>query len=288
MSTDDPFARVRGHLPYGAPWRIAVVGAGSVGSQAADSLVRTGIQHVTLIDPDVVSAPNLSRSVYRRDDIGRCKVDALADHLRAVGGDDLDVVAFCEDVRCLLTPGGPVAGQDLVLLATDDPMAELEVNHACYPVGTSVVSVKMYRGAEAAETIWVAPHWRSPCLRCLTVGRSAEYERDTDYGTGRLVAEPALGPDIAVVVPQGVKTALALLAHRDATTAQDGSPDTALVRWFDHLGRSAKVMAVTATIPGWPLFAAMDDARLADPWATVWIRGTRSPNCPICAGSAKG
>jgi hypothetical protein len=119
------------------------------------------------------------------------------------------------------------------------------------------------------------------------VGRGGTYERVTDYGAGRLVGEPALGMDIAVVVPQGGRTALGLLADRDADAAAGtGPPAAGPAAWFDHLARRGKVMAVTANVPGWPLFAAMDDALWGDPWATVWIRGARAPDCPICGPSA--
>jgi len=131
---------------------------------------------------------------------------------------------------------------------------------------------------------WVAPHRRSPCLRCLTIGRAGTSGHETDYGTGRLVAESALGPNVAVVVPQGAKLALALLADRDASRHPDRSPDPrpgALAAWFDRLASRGKVLAVTSTVPGWQLFAAMDDPPWADPWATVWISATRSPDCLV-------
>lgn len=281
--TSDAAARIRGQLPDGAPWRIAVVGAGSVGSQIADSLARHGIRHLTLVDPDTVSAANLSRSVYRQADIGRPKVAALAEHLQAVAGDALDLRAIQDDVGHLLDDAGAIRDLDLVVLATDDPMAELEVNTVCYRHGVAMVSVKLYRGAEAAELAWVAPHRHSPCLRCLSAGRGATYHRRTDYGTGRLLGEPALGTDIAVVVPQGTRMALALLADRDTDpTGGDEARAGGPAAWFDHVARRGKVMAVTANVPGWPLFAAMHDGLWCDPWATIWIRAGRSPDCPIC------
>jgi hypothetical protein len=239
-----------------------------------------------VIDPYDVSAANLSRSVYRWADVGRPKVAALAEHLQAVGGPRVNVTAIQDDVGATLTAPGPVVDCDLLVLTTDDPAAELQVNLHCYRAGIALVSAKLYRGAEAGEVAWIAPHRRSPCLRCLTVGRGRTLHRRTDYGTGRLVAESALGTDIAVVVPQGARLALALLADRDAHRDARADPGRLvtppLAAWFDRLASQGKVLAITSTVTGWPLFAAMGDPLWADPWATVWIRATRAPECAVC------
>jgi len=63
--------------------RVGVIGAGSVGGMIAEALVRTGFEDVTLIDFDIVKKHNLDRLNYAiRSDIGRLKVDVLAQHLR--------------------------------------------------------------------------------------------------------------------------------------------------------------------------------------------------------------
>lgn len=61
---------------------VAIVGCGSVGGQLATQLASTGISRLTLIDPDRFEAANVYRHVLGRADIGRRKVEALADDLR--------------------------------------------------------------------------------------------------------------------------------------------------------------------------------------------------------------
>ena len=62
--------------------RVAVVGLGAVGSWVACCLVQTGVRRFVLVDPDVVELSNLHRQLgYRTADVGRPKVDALADAL---------------------------------------------------------------------------------------------------------------------------------------------------------------------------------------------------------------
>ena len=64
---------------------IAIVGAGGTGSAVAEQLVRLGVRRLLLIDPDILSASNTTR-VYGSSigDIGRPKVQVLADHLQRI------------------------------------------------------------------------------------------------------------------------------------------------------------------------------------------------------------
>jgi len=64
--------------------RVGVAGCGGLGSNAAVALVRAGIGGLVLVDGDRVEESNLNRQHFFRADIGRPKVAALADHLRAI------------------------------------------------------------------------------------------------------------------------------------------------------------------------------------------------------------
>jgi sulfur carrier protein ThiS adenylyltransferase len=60
---------------------VGIAGAGGLGSNVAAALVRTGIHQLVIADFDVVSASNLNRQFYFRDQIGVKKVFALRDNL---------------------------------------------------------------------------------------------------------------------------------------------------------------------------------------------------------------
>jgi len=71
---------------------IGIAGCGGLGSNAAVSLVRAGIGRLVIADFDQVELSNLNRQHYFQSDIGRPKVDALADHLKAINpGIKLDI-----------------------------------------------------------------------------------------------------------------------------------------------------------------------------------------------------
>lgn len=64
---------------------LVVVGLGGVGSWAAESLARTGIGTITLVDMDDVCVSNTNRQLHALDgSYGRTKTDAMAERLRAI------------------------------------------------------------------------------------------------------------------------------------------------------------------------------------------------------------
>lgn len=104
--------------------RIAVAGCGGTGSAVAEQLVRLGVRQLTLIDPDHLSPSNVTR-VYgsTANDIGRAKVQVLADHLRRIAPE-----GHFEDIRGMITieaVARRLAEQDLVFGCTDDNAGRL-------------------------------------------------------------------------------------------------------------------------------------------------------------------
>lgn len=62
--------------------KVIIFGIGGVGSWCAESLVRTGIKHVTLVDSDVVCITNCNRQLMATQcTIGQPKVKALKERL---------------------------------------------------------------------------------------------------------------------------------------------------------------------------------------------------------------
>jgi hypothetical protein len=63
--------------------KIGLIGAGTVGGVIAEGLARIGFENVLALDFDVIEKRNLDRLSYAtRSDIGRFKVDVLAEHMR--------------------------------------------------------------------------------------------------------------------------------------------------------------------------------------------------------------
>ena len=67
--------------------RIHIIGCGAIGSTVAENLVRFGIQKISLYDFDTVDDHNIANQIYTMDDIGKNKIDALAEHLMSINHD---------------------------------------------------------------------------------------------------------------------------------------------------------------------------------------------------------
>lgn len=67
--------------------KIHIVGCGSVGSTVAENLARCGLTKFTLWDFDEVEEHNIVNQMFFGDDVGKSKVEALADTLCRINPD---------------------------------------------------------------------------------------------------------------------------------------------------------------------------------------------------------
>lgn len=65
--------------------RVIIFGVGGVGSWCAESLVRSGVRHLTIVDSDRVCVTNVNRQLMATlKTVGQVKVDALRDRLHSI------------------------------------------------------------------------------------------------------------------------------------------------------------------------------------------------------------
>jgi molybdopterin/thiamine biosynthesis adenylyltransferase len=89
---------------------VTLVGVGGIGSPVALALTKMGCRRLTVYDPDTVEAHNLPNQLYRLRDIGRPKVEALAELLREFS--PLEVVPIQEAVTKQRLEGVVVSAVD--------------------------------------------------------------------------------------------------------------------------------------------------------------------------------
>ena len=77
--------------------RIHIVGCGSVGSTIAENLARCGLTNFTLWDFDVVEKHNIVNQMFRQQDVGRKKVEALRDILIEINPECADTIQIKPD-----------------------------------------------------------------------------------------------------------------------------------------------------------------------------------------------
>ncbi|WP_326524801.1 HesA/MoeB/ThiF family protein [Sphingomonas sp.] len=145
--------------------RIALVGAGGIGSPAIQYLAAAGVGTLVLIDDDHVDLGNLQRqTIFATDDVGAAKVDAAA---RAVAR--INPAVAVEPHRTRIFPANAaslVAGCDVVVDGSDNFATRLAVADACHAARVPLVSaaVAQFEGQLAVYRGWEA---HLPCYRCL-------------------------------------------------------------------------------------------------------------------------
>lgn len=254
---------------------VLVAGLGSVGSRITEDLVRSGIGEVTLIDPELVAAPNIARSVYRFWDIGRPKTEALADILKQINptvrinplrGEimDFNVDSLTLDV-------------DLVVGATDDMAQQFVLSASAYSASVPMVACALYRGAKAGEVVFAIPELATPCISCClgSATNTAGLKPDSDYGLGgRLQKEPGLGASIHAVASMASLFAFGLL----------GGPESSAAAPIVHALERNQSIGFISTVPDWEFVAKYSQGSSnQNAPQSVWSTVERSAECAVCS-----
>ena len=145
--------------------RVAVVGAGGLGSPCLLYLAAAGVGRLTIIDDDAVALSNLQRQVlFETADAGEMKAERAASHLHALNP-HVETVAVplrldADNVDLLL------AGHDLIIDGCDSFTTRLLVADSALAAGVPLVSgavgpfdgqVAVFKGHDPAL----------PCYRCF-------------------------------------------------------------------------------------------------------------------------
>ena len=165
--------------------KVGIIGLGSVGNLVAESVVRMGIQHLTLIDGDKVETHNLDRLLYATEkDIGKYKVSLTKKHVRASAVAEGFIVkaynSYLQDKKCYKS----VLDCDILFSCVDRPLPKDILNNIAYvhyiPVIFGGIFIDNKKNNKLAQAIWstsvLSPGFR--CLRC-----------DNQYTTSEVVQE---------------------------------------------------------------------------------------------------
>ena len=141
--------------------RVAVIGAGGVGSAVIPALAGAGVGRLTIVDDDVVELTNLSRQpLFREADIGSSKAGCAAAWAEAFNG-NVDAVAVPERIEAA-NGQSLLASHDLVIDGSDNFATRLAVSDSCVALGLPLISAAavMFQGQ-------VGLFRGRPCYRCF-------------------------------------------------------------------------------------------------------------------------
>ena len=172
--------------------KIGIAGAGGIGSNVARHLAQAGMQHLLLVDFDVVARDNLNRQFYTIDQAGRFKVDCLKQNLQNIHpGMRVDTLVL------RLEPDNMArvfSGCDVVVEGLDDSGTKKQLVEALADAGIPVVSASGIAGQDM-DTIAVRT-----IGTCRIVG---------DFSTD-IAQAPLFPPKIAMIAAQMARIVLEL------------------------------------------------------------------------------
>jgi hypothetical protein len=196
--------------------RVAIVGAGSVGSKLAETLVRSGVRDLTLIDGDIFLPVNLERNALDWRDVGGRKVDAVKARLLLIAP-QVNVTVETKDLawqNSSRNHAGTVAAIgrcDVIIDATGDTGSALMLGALAASANKPFVSVEVLEGGVGALVAACLPS-RDPSYGqaranflewCAQQGHTFAAPTVGRYGGFDAGGAPIVADDAAVTVAVG-------------------------------------------------------------------------------------
>jgi adenylyltransferase/sulfurtransferase len=143
--------------------KVAVVGAGGLGSPILTYLVAAGVGRIKIIDSDIVSLSDLNRQfLYTDKDIGHSKAITAMDKLKALNG---EIGIIGRSVYLTDENGAThLTGYDLILGAVDSFEARSVINRASIALNIPYIdgSVSGFNGF-----VMFSCPGTTPCFNCV-------------------------------------------------------------------------------------------------------------------------
>ena len=143
--------------------RVLIIGAGGLGTPAAQYLAAAGVGTLTIIDGDLVHESNLHRQVlFRSQDIGKNKAEVLAEQLREQNKEINveSIPAYLDKKRAL----EHFPDSALIVDGTDNFESRFLINDVACLFDKPVVFAAISQFEGQLSVFWKS---QGPCYRCL-------------------------------------------------------------------------------------------------------------------------
>lgn len=245
--------------------RVVCVGVGSLGSTVALQLARSGVGHLTLIDPDHLVSANLGRHVLGADDLGLPKAEALQEKIRK----DLpttEVAAFATFAEVVMYKNPEVFDKaDLVVVTTADWQSEV----ALWGAKSNGTSWGLLQAWSEPHTqvghVLLAPSGAFDARGLFTDNGDFKH-KFTEWPEGGVVALPACGESFIPGGSLGMVNIASMVSQAAlrALNGNIGSPS-----WVSSINRPDDVVTLGGNYLGPELPAGMQQAQLERDWPEI-------------------
>ena len=294
----DIFQRVTSSYDLNRMRRSRVISVGCGGARSfLEDMARSGVGEFVLIDPDIVQEPNIGTQQVYMSDLGKPKVDCIAERLKQINPDarvtacqkaigEIDDSRFASLISPMLFSGGqtdtsedvPAPRITLLCGMTDNFYAQARSHRLSLQFGLPSLCCQLYRLGQAGEITYTYPGLTPACQRCILSPRykaymEMNYKNDVTSDGAPIFATTRINALCGMI-------ALSILHHGTAHPA-----------WGDVLSRIGNRTLVQIRMhPDTPLsifsrvFAGADPERVFFDEA-VWLAQEPDPDCPDCGGT---
>ena len=226
---------------------IAVVGCGGTGSAVIEQLVRLGVRHIQVFDPDTLTESNITR-VYGSypGDIGKPKVDVISAHARHIAP-DAEVLATQKAITV-----EPVAklllDADVIFGCTDDNSGRLILSRIASYMLTPVIDCGVLLTSDydgRLDGIYGRVTILAPGAACLVCRNRIDLQRAAAemlppdehrrlVGEGYAPDLPGIEPAVVTFTTQVAAAAVSELLERLIRYGPEPAPTEVLLRVHDR------------------------------------------------------
>ena len=212
VSAASPGYTARRRLDRFLSARVAVIGVGGVGSWAVESLARSGVGNLTLVDLDEICVTNVNRQLHAMDgQIGRQKTEAMADRARAIHpAGEITIIPkfFTEKSAAEILDAGFDAVIDAIdttrhkalLLAECRAARDCSPSPAAVPAGGAIPRASGWRIWHTAARTRCSTNFAAVCARITgsrksrMAGNPSRWESRRCFPTSRSFLRNAMAP----------------------------------------------------------------------------------------------
>ena len=206
--------------------KVTLIGVGSVGSTAAAQFVKAGVTDITLIDPDHLEIHNIVRHLCDLNDLGRYKVDAVAERLQYINPQvkvqklRSDYINDYDDIM------DKISDTDVMIVSTDTPDSRAFSNMKSVEMNIPAVFISLHERAKTGSVYRIVPGITG-CRNCIGDGRWGHefIPGTTEYSNAKderdILFQPGLDTDISLVTLLGVKMSISTILNPEASITPD-------------------------------------------------------------------
>jgi molybdopterin-synthase adenylyltransferase len=258
-----------------------VVGCGSVGSNIVMDLIQSGITHLTLVDPDILSQENTFRHVLGHKSQFKAKVEALKEEIKSKYPYVSINICSKRIETAIQEKMITLSKFDCIFLATGNHTIELYLNRMIRQLKNNPVTIFAWLEPYSigGHTLLTHPQ-RSGCLQCLFTSdsHSGYYNKASFAASGQSFAKNDLGCngsyvfygalDARKTAEQSVRLALDSLRKYEQ--------ENPIISW-----KGSNNLFIKEGFKTSPRYQLSTDLLQQNKYAYI------NPDCPVCGGQNK-